>query len=252
MNVARVFVVAALAGCQPLAPVVDDTDKQAITSLQETVSELSNQVSNLERTASAATSTHEDVSTELTAHSVALARVETVIASLPDMIKAACPPAPRQVAAQCDKAEPVRIPVRGDKMIVGMREHVFVDPFEQSLVARVDAGSSGNVLYVADLVEFQRDGNNWARFSLTPPKAEAPVEVERQITRRKGTDESAKDVNVRLRMTLGNVTETYEFTLQTRKARDYQVRLGRTFLKDIALVDVSKRFIQPRPRPDGP
>jgi hypothetical protein len=166
------------------------------------------------------------------------------------MVKAACPTQTRANQAQC-KAQATRVPVSGDKLVLGIREHVLLDPPAANLVARIDTNAAGNYLFVADIVEFQRDGENWVRFTINLPDTEVPVEVERQRARRKAGAEETKDVSVRLRMMLGDVTETYEFTLLKRNARDYQVRLGRSFLKDMALVDVSKRFIQPRPRPDG-
>ncbi|NJN50562.1 MAG: ATP-dependent zinc protease [Gammaproteobacteria bacterium] len=189
---------------------------------------------------------------ELNAHSIALARVETVLVGLPELIKSTCPPAAPPAQHECAKPVTTRVPVSSDKLVVGIREHVRVDPFDADLVARIDAGTAANSLYVTDIVEFQRDGNNWVRFSLTPPKAQAATEVERQIARRKSGDVESKDITVRLRTTLADVTETYEFVLVTRKASDYQVRLGRTFLKDMALVDVSKRFVQSRPSVESP
>lgn len=252
MTVARALIVAALAGCQPLAPIVDNSNQEALAALDVRVADLSNQVTSLERTAVAATSSHEVVATELSEHSLALLRVESALAGLPDMIKAACPPVVREDHSECAKPTPIRVPVTGDKLVVGVREHVLIDPLELGLVARIDAGTAGNTLYVQELVEFQRDGDNWVRFSLKPPTAQAPVEIERQITRRKNATEDAKgkEIGIRLRMTLADVTETYEFALLARKTSDYQVRLGRSFLKDMALVDVSKRFLQPAPRPD--
>ncbi len=251
MHAIRLCMLVAISACQPLAPTADnDATKEAIAGLEATVANLTTQVTALERTADAATRSHTDSTTELETHSKALARVEGILATLPDMLKEACPPTPRGLTAACE-GPTQRIPTSGDKMLVGVREHITLVPPAVRLVARIDTNAAGNYLLVRDVEEFQRDGNNWVRFTLPLGGDAEPVAVERQIVRRR-TNEDSKDAVIRLRMTLGDVTETYDFTLLTRRARDYQVRLGRSFLKDIALVDVSKRFIQPRPGPIGP
>lgn len=252
MQAMRLCMLVAVSACQPLAQPTDNANTSAaIAALEATVVDLTAQVTALERTADAATNTHADSIAELETHSKALARVEGILATLPDMLKDACPPTTREAAAACEEVPTQRIAVSSDKMLVGVREHITLVPPGVHLVARIDAGAANNYLLVRDVEEFQRDGNNWVRFTLPLGGDAEPVAVERQLARRR-TNADSKDAVVRLRMTLGDVSETYEFTLLTRRASDYQARLGRAFLKDIALVDVSKRFIQPRPGPIGP
>ena len=45
-------------------------------------------------------------------------------------------------------------------------------------------------------------------------------------------------------MALGDVEDVFEFTLADRSHLDYEMLLGRNFLTDVALVDVSRKFIQ--------
>jgi len=54
---------------------------------------------------------------------------------------------------------------------------------------------------------------------------------------------------VELRLYLGNVKDTFEFTLADRSHLEQGMILGRNFLTDIALVDVSRKFVQPRYKP---
>jgi len=54
---------------------------------------------------------------------------------------------------------------------------------------------------------------------------------------------------VNLRIRLGDVQDTFEFTLADRSHLDYQIILGRNFLTDMALIDVGKKFIQPQYQP---
>jgi hypothetical protein len=50
---------------------------------------------------------------------------------------------------------------------------------------------------------------------------------------------------VALRIALGDVQDTFEFTLADRSHLENEILLGRNFLKDVALVDVGRQFVQP-------
>ncbi len=52
---------------------------------------------------------------------------------------------------------------------------------------------------------------------------------------------------VEMPITIGDVTEETEFTLRDRQHLIYPVLLGRSYLRDTALVDVSRRYVQPKP-----
>ena len=52
-----------------------------------------------------------------------------------------------------------------------------------------------------------------------------------------------------LRLFLGNVTDTFSFTLADRSHLEHDMILGRNFLTDMAVVDVSRQFIQPSTSP---
>ena len=53
---------------------------------------------------------------------------------------------------------------------------------------------------------------------------------------------------VRLTVRIGDMTEKAEFTLKDRSDMTFPVLLGREFLKDIAVVDVAREYIQPKPK----
>ena len=56
---------------------------------------------------------------------------------------------------------------------------------------------------------------------------------------------------VSMLMTLGDIKQRVEFTLNDRRDLTYPVLLGRRFMMDIAAVDVSRTFINPRPEFPG-
>jgi hypothetical protein len=49
-----------------------------------------------------------------------------------------------------------------------------------------------------------------------------------------------------MQVRLGDVQDSFWFVLTDRAEASHQVVLGRSFLKDIALVDVGARYVQPR------
>jgi len=50
-----------------------------------------------------------------------------------------------------------------------------------------------------------------------------------------------------LTVRLGKMTEVAEFTLNDRTQMTYPILLGREFLRDVAVVDVAKDNVQPKP-----
>ena len=51
---------------------------------------------------------------------------------------------------------------------------------------------------------------------------------------------------VEMRVQLGEIQDTFEFTLADRSHLENEIILGRNFLADVTLVDVGQQFIQPR------
>jgi len=144
-----------------------------------------------------------------------------------------------------------RVVVSGTKMVVGEFEQVWLDPPAMAFTARIEPSASNNAVRADDIVEFERDGKAWARFAMHPPGSAQRVELERRVvshlrTVQAGDSAGVKRPIVRMRLRLGDVEDTFSFVLTERGDAGYQVLLGRGFLKDIAIVDVGARYVQPR------
>jgi len=181
-----------------------------------------------------------------------LAELRAEVDALPTEVANLCPQDEALAAPICEEQAPVRTVVTtGDKMLVGELERVGIDPPGNSLVARIDTGANLSLLRTESLVAFERDGDDWVRFELLIDKE--PTTIERQVKRhlksRQKESGSTRRPVVELRVRIGEVQDTFEFTLSESSDLDHQIVLGRNFLKDIALVDVSKRFVQPPYRP---
>jgi hypothetical protein len=181
-----------------------------------------------------------------------VAGLDTRIDALPATLAALCPAAPPTNTAECKREVEIRtIKVGSDKLVVGEVERIVLDPPGGTVVARIDTGAMSSSLHAEGLVEFERDGKRWVRFTVQlddgPATLERPI---RRIARVRQEDDPQgnKRPVVQLRVRLGSVSETIDFTLADRSHMDNEILLGRNFLTDVALVDVGQRFLQPPPK----
>ncbi len=170
--------------------------------------------------------------------------------ALPALIERACE-RPTTVVTECDDTQEVTtILIQDDKFVVGELEHVWLDPPGIMLPARVDTGASRNSLHALKLKRFERDGDRWVRFDVVT--SDGPITLERRIVRfvrvvQQSDPEGSRRPVVNMRVHMGTHEGTFEFTLADRSHLEYEILLGRNFLKDIAVVDVSRQFVQPMP-----
>ena len=150
----------------------------------------------------------------------------------------------------CPPAAPMTI---NDKLVLGQTEWLWIEAVNRVFPARVDTGATTSSLTAQDIVTLERDGQKWARFTIVPEEgSDNSYEVEAPIARianirQSSTNELDKRPVVRLTIRIGNMTDTAEFTLTDRSHMSYPILLGREFLKDIAVVDVAKKNVQPKP-----
>ncbi|MCO1333810.1 RimK/LysX family protein [Microbulbifer sp. OS29] len=149
----------------------------------------------------------------------------------------------------------VEVPVAKDKLVLGSVEEVAVEPPGLVVESIVDTGSPTSTLRVKKLTPFERDGSDWIRFQLVQSRKAEPVSVELPIKRyvrieRLGFDSQRRPV-VELNLTVGHVTHLVEVNLADEGGTDLLMLLGRNFLKDAAVVDVSRRNVQGQPQIAG-
>ncbi len=188
--------------------------------------------------------------TERTARTDLAGKVDdmrTVVQKLPTQLRAQCRPQTK-VSEECASA-PQAFEMRGEKAVLGELETVWLTPPGLAIEARIDTGATSSSLHADNMVEFERDGEDWVRFEVKNGKDE-PVEFEAAIIRtvkivQQADPEGTKRPVVAIRVRLGQIDENVEFTLADRSHLDNPLILGRNFLKDLAVVDVARQFIQP-------
>lgn len=146
---------------------------------------------------------------------------------------------------------PVLTPVieAGDKVVLGRVEYVWLEALKRHLKARVDTGARSSSLHAKNIQAFERNGKKWVSFDVVLDDGDFPLEapLERYVRiRQASSDQLESRPVVTLNVELGNISEETTFTLSDREDMLYPVLLGRNFLRDIALVDVAKKFTQER------
>ncbi|QTH07296.1 ATP-dependent zinc protease [Vibrio fluvialis] len=136
------------------------------------------------------------------------------------------------------------------KLILGEKEWVYVPGLKENFLARIDTGATTSSISAVDVVPFERDGKDWVKFRIEHEgikSEETSLPVERWVhIRQSSTDDTQRRAVVVAWIQIGDLKEKTEFTLADRTHLTYPLLLGRSFFKDVAVVDVSRKFVQPK------
>ncbi len=135
------------------------------------------------------------------------------------------------------------------KLILGRVEWVWLQESQKYAKARIDTGANTSSIDAQDILEFERDGDKWVRFNTKFGKElqqlEAPL-VKYTKIKQASLDNNERRPVVRLSVSIGSLEGASEFTLSNREKMLYPILIGRNFIQDVAVVDVSKKFIHSR------
>ncbi|MEZ9067766.1 putative ATP-dependent zinc protease [Vibrio atlanticus] len=134
------------------------------------------------------------------------------------------------------------------KLILGEEEWVFVPGLKEAFKARVDTGATTSSISAVDIVDFERDGKDWVKFKIehdgiTTEEISLPVErwVKIKQSSAEGTQRRAVVV---ASIQIGDLKDKTEFTLADRTHLSFPILLGRSFFRDVAVVDVGQKYVQ--------
>lgn len=141
--------------------------------------------------------------------------------------------------------------------VIGLREWIALTEWGvKSLRAKIDTGASTSTLHASDIVQFDRDGKPWVRFTahlgtlaqLRHRHCEAPLVAVKTI--RSSTGHVQTRHVIRTHLALGDRTWPVDFTLTCRKSMRYRVLLGAKALVDGQLVvNPALAYVQDLPTP---
>ncbi|WP_063653580.1 ATP-dependent zinc protease [Aliivibrio fischeri] len=148
------------------------------------------------------------------------------------------------------KPEANELKTADGKLLLGEEEWIYIKAINHSAKARIDTGATTSSISAVDIEMFERDGKKWVKFKLAhndkeTKEFESPIS--RIVTIRQSSTEKRTDRPViEAWVQIGDLKTKTEFTLNDRTHMTFPVLLGRTFFRDVAVVDVSKKYIQPK------
>lgn len=126
------------------------------------------------------------------------------------------------------------------KVILGRLEWVWFDLFGASVRGKMDTGVKSSHIVASQIQLFERDGKSWVRFVLSGKKQENEEKFFEAPVLRKVN----KKPVVKLKVKVGELAGNTHFILYQRESSRHSFVLGRSFLRDIAVVDVAHKYTQ--------
>lgn len=139
---------------------------------------------------------------------------------------------------------------QSNKQLVGEIEDAWFPELNLQLTSRIDTGATTASLDARNIQTFERDGEQWVRFSILHPKSGDLIEFERKRVRKVRINQANTQAPetrpvVELQVMIGTISQPAEFTLSDRSHLGYQALIGRNVLRDVMLVDVSRTHLAP-------
>ena len=160
-----------------------------------------------------------------------------------------CPPA-KVIERIVTKEVPAKLPpmaTTAGKMhlpIVGAVEWAAVGRSELMMEARIDTGADTTSIHADNIQLVEKDGRRYVRFVLVEPETGRQVRQELRLRRRVLIKQSNglrdRRFVVRMWVAVGDARSHIDVNLTDRSDFEYPMLIGRNFLTDSLIVDVSR------------
>ncbi|WP_252180356.1 RimK/LysX family protein [Endozoicomonas sp. 4G] len=146
------------------------------------------------------------------------------------------------------KQKLVQTPARiGGKLVLGFAEKGTLTEYGLEMNAKIDTGAGRSSIDARNIKNFERDGKKWVRFDI-PRTSKGNVSLELPVkntilVKTQGDEESLARYVVNMNIRVGDITQNLDVSLNDRTRFEFPLLVGRDFLKDMAIADVSKRYI---------
>ena len=173
-------------------------------------------------------------------------------ASCPEPPERSCPVCPELSCPEPRVVERVvEVPVAGTAgglglPVIGAVEWATVEPGDLRLQARIDTGAETTSIHAENIELVERDGKRYVRFELLDGEGGLlPMEarLRRRVLIKQHEGEPERRYVVRMWITLGEVRSRIDVNLSDREDFEYPLLIGRNFLVDAMVVDVSRQHI---------
>ena len=136
------------------------------------------------------------------------------------------------------------------KEVIGWVENVGVSPSNAIIKAKIDTGADSSSLHCECITPYERDGEQWVRFTVTDVNDQS-VSYEKKVVRKikvkRHFGEVQKRLVVRMGICIGDQYGETDVSLVDRSGFNYSMLIGRKYLKDKFIVDPAETFLsQPK------
>jgi len=140
-----------------------------------------------------------------------------------------------------------------EKLVTGWIENVNIYPGNLYIRAKLDTGAKSSSLNAAQIQKFDHQGEPWVQFSVVDRKGKK-FNFEKKVLRYAKIKDHGSEPDMRpvvlLGICLGAVYKEVEVNLEDRSNFNYQLLIGRSFLKGSIIVDPSATFTT-KPKCEG-
>jgi len=128
--------------------------------------------------------------------------------------------------------------------IIGAVEVASVEPAGLQMEARIDTGAETTSIHAEDIQLVEKEGKRYVRFNIPDGNGgKVPQEIRlhrRVLIKQQGAEPERRYV-VRMWVTVGEIRSRIDVNLSDREDFEYPLLVGRNFLLDAAIVDVSRQ-----------
>lgn len=134
--------------------------------------------------------------------------------------------------------------------VFGWVEMASLEPWGVELKAKLDTGALTSSLHATDIERFEKDGEDWVRFTVDVENEANGEEVSREFEKplyREVTLRGAGGVDHRPVVVMGlcmaGVIHEEQFSLEDRSDMIYPLLIGRRAIQHLGIVDVTRTFL---------
>jgi hypothetical protein len=201
------------------------------------------------------TEQHKQILSQLQQVQAQLATQQKTLDARPQVIERQVPKANCPAPAEAARKNAAKEQSQPDKQIVGLREQAMIAGLNVVMNARISTNVANSVIDARNIQMFERNSEEWVRFTIYNPETNEPHVLERKRLRFQ-TVQSANPTPdrrpvVEIRFTIGKLSQRGEFILADRSTSEFPILIGRNLLRDVMLVDVSGNNLAPLQRSEA-
>lgn len=135
--------------------------------------------------------------------------------------------------------------------VFGWLENARIMASGQEVIAKLDSGALTSSLHASAIERFERDGEDWVRFTVDVDTSgdgeiDSSEQFERPLYRNvriRGAGGTTRRAVVLMEVCLGHIVHEEQFGLEDRSRMNYPMLLGRRTLQHLGVLDVTHTFM---------